>query len=288
MRWFVPIILIVALVAGGLYFAYVRAHSEPGMQGPVLTVRFLDESFGCAIVLKSPEGKVVVIDPASRRETDALVDMLNRERVCEVAVVISDPSREHAIGLVSLAKAVNITKLIRPELGPSTEEWNKLLARAKCEPILETVIARGDTVMLSKKIRLKALNPIREQAHGGDDSSLVFRVCLGDKSILFPTNIRIAGEAELIQSGQNLTSDVLVVGRHGRYGSTSLELLSMVRPQICVVAAGHGSNSGSTSVLNRLSARNTGAALYQTDKDGIIDIVTDGHTIQVGTGGVRP
>lgn len=284
MRKVALIIIIVAFIAGGLYIAYVRSHREPGIQGPVLRTQFLDESFGCATVLRSPEGKVVVIDPASRHST-ALIDMLRKQKVRQVAVIISHPSKERAVALTSLSNAINVSNVIRPELGPATEAWNKTLVRVQCKPIPERVLARGDVVKLSPKVRLETLNPVWENACGGDSSALVFRVRSGERSILFPTDIRRADEAEIIRSGQDLTSDVLAVGRNGRNESTSLEMLSLVRPQICVISAGRGSKNPSRNLLKQLDSRNTGAALYRTDQDGIIEIITDGHTIQVATGG---
>ena len=288
MRKLVPIIFI-AVLAGGIYFAYVRAHREPGMTGPALKTRFLDSTFGNAVVLTTPEGKVVVIDHAARRAAQALIGMLQAERVREVSVVISNPTRDRADALAAIQRAVKVSKVIRPELGTATAQWTDWLHRAKWQPTPETIVARGDSVRLSPKVRLEALNPVRKPSpRGRDDNSLVFRVRFGGKSILFGSDIRTAGEADLIQSGIDLTSSVLVAGRHGRYGSTSLELLSMVRPEICVISAEQRSNRPAASVLNRLSARNTGGALYRTDKDGIIEIDTDGRLIQVSTGGGGP
>lgn len=288
MRKLVPIILI-AVLAGGIYFAYVRARREPGMTGPALKTRFLDSEFGNAVVMTTPEGKVVVIDPASGRAAEALIGMLRRERAREVSVIISNPTRDRADALAAIQHEIKVFRVIRPELGTATAQWKDWLDRAKWQPAPEIVIARGDKAPLSPKVRLEALNPVREPSpRTGDDNSLVFRVRFGDKSILFPSDIRTAGEADLIQSGIDLTSSVLVAGRHGRYGSTSLELLSMVRPEICILSAQQGANRPAASVLNRLNARNTGAALYRTDKDGIIEIDTDGRLIQVSTGGGGP
>jgi beta-lactamase superfamily II metal-dependent hydrolase len=160
-----------------------------------------------------------------------------------------------------------------------------MLASAGCKPAAETALAGGDTLRLSPKIALEVLGPAREKARGGYDGSLVFRVRFNSKSILFPSEIRTAGEADLISSGRDLTGSVLVVGEHRRYRGVSLELLSMARPEIIVISS---SARPAVSVLGRLSARNTGAELYRTYKDGIIQIDTDGRSIQVATGGGEP
>jgi competence protein ComEC len=289
MRKLVPIILIAALAAGAVYLAYVRANREPEISGPVLKAQFLDEQFGNAVVLTMPDGKMVVIDPAPGRAAEALLEMLQSNRMHEVSVIISNPTLNRADALAAIQSVMMVSRVIRPELGTAAGQWARWLRREKWQPMPETIVVRGDSVRLAPKVRLEVLSPARNPApRGGDDNSLVFRVRFGDKSILFPSDIRTKSEAELIGSGIDLESSVLVAGRHGRNGSTSLELLSMVRPEICIVSTQHGSNRPAPSVLNRLSAVNTGAALYRTDKDGIIEIDTDGRSIQVSTGGGGP
>lgn len=280
MRKLVPIILIAALIAVAIYVVIVRSHREPGIEGPVLSVRFMDDSLGNAIVLKTPEGNTVVIDPPSGRASEALGNMLEGEHTREITVVLSNASSRdtRAAGLQQVAKLIRI---IRPDTGSSG-----VIVAPKNGAIPETVVARGDRLKLSPTVRIEVMNPARgTMPREEGDGSLVFRVTFGDQSILFPSDIRTEGESALIKSRLDLTSNVLVAGRHGQYGSSSLELLSMVRPEVIVVSARRGPSRPSASVLNRLSVRNTGAALYRTDKDGIIEIDTDGRSIQVLTGG---
>ena len=285
MKRLVPIIVITVLVAGAAYFAYVRTHGERGIEGPVLSARFLNAGFGNAVILRTPEGKTVVIDPASGRGAKALADLLDEERTRAVTVIFTNPTPDRAAALATLRKAVGIARVIRPELGAATEAWNRALIRAKCGPVAEVALAGGDKLRLSPKMTIEALGPVREKARGGYDGSLVFRVRFGGKSIFFPSEMRAAGESDLIASGRDLTGSVLVVGPRAQYRGVSLELLSMVRPEVIVISS---PTRPSASVIGRLSERNTGAALYQTYKDGIIEIDTNGRSIQVATGGGEP
>ena len=291
MKRLVPIIVIAVIVAGAAYFAYVRTHSERGIEGPVLSARFLDAEFGNAVILRTPEGKTVVIDPASGRGGKALADLLDGERTRAVTVIFTNPTPDRAAALAALRKTVRVSKVIRPELGAATQAWKRAIVRAKCGPVAEVALAGGDKLRLSPKVVIEALGPVRPStssgcsARGGYDGSLVFRVRFGAKTIFFPSEIRAAGESDLIASGRDLTGSVLVVGPRAQYRGVSLELLSMVRPEVIVVSS---STRPSSSVIGRLSERNTGAALYQTYKDGIIEIDTNGRSIQVATGGGEP
>ena len=285
MKRLVPIIVIAVLAAGAAHYAYVRLHGKRGIEGPVLTARFLDADFGNAVTLRTPDAKIIVIDPASGRGVTALVDLLRQEHARDITVVLTNPSTDRVRALAKLQEAVGVSRVIRPELGTATEVWKQMLARRRCGPIAETALAGGDTLKLAPRIALEALGPVREKAHGGPDGSLVFRVRFGAKSIFFASQMATAGEADLISSGRNLTGSVLVVGDRGRYRGVSLELLSVVRPEIIVISS---SARPAASMLTRLGPHNTGAALYRTYKDGIIEIDTDGRSIQVETGGGAP
>jgi beta-lactamase superfamily II metal-dependent hydrolase len=88
-------------------------------------------------------------------------------------------------------------------------------------------------------------------------------------------------EGYLIRSGQDLASDVLVIGRNGRLGRTSLELLFAVKPRHCIVLAGSGANRPSRGLLERIDGKNTGANVYRTDIHGIIKMISDGNVVTV-------
>lgn len=284
MRRSVPIIVI-AVVVGlvAIYYACSRSHRTRGLEGPLLTLRVLDAEFGCAGILRTPEGKTVIVDTTSRGAA-ALVDLLKGERVRNVTVVLSDVAPTRAASLAILQEPIGVAKLIRPECGSSSDEWRKTLALAKCEVPAEVALASGDRVRLSPKVTIEALGPSRPSTSSGcsgSGGSLVFRVRFGTKSILFLPELDAAAESGLVQSGADLTSSILVVPRSG----VSLELLSMVRPQIIVVST---ATRPPASVVARLSERNTGAALYRTDKHGIIEIDTNGRSVRVATEGGEP
>ncbi len=131
MKRLVPIIVIVALVVGGGLLAYVRSHSERGIEGPVLSARFLDADYGAAAILRTPEGKIVVIDPASRG-AKALADLLKDEPARNVTVILTDPTPDCALALAALQKSVGVSRLIGPG---TTDDWNAAFAKAKCDPV---------------------------------------------------------------------------------------------------------------------------------------------------------
>ena len=291
MRKVLPIIVIAAAVAAGVYVGYTRVHRErePAITGPTLAVTFLDADHGSGIVIKTPEGQFVVIDPGPESCGRRLVSYLHDAGAKSVVVVVSKPSPGRGGSLGRLVDEINVAKVYTGEMTGSAKSWKRAVEAVRDRRIPVLALSAGSVVRLSPTTMLETLSPPKGMFEGTqsdwDNNSLVTRVSFGNKRFLFASDIRIEAEAHLIQSGAGLESDVLALARCGRSGSTSLELLSRVRPESCVMSVGTGRNRPSKAVLKRIDTKSTGASVYRTDKDGTIRMVTDGHSIVVRTEG---
>ena len=75
-------------------------------------------------------------------------------------------------------------------------------------------------------------------------------------------------------------SDVLKVAYHGSKYSTSNLFLQNVKPKIAVIEVGKNSYGHPTpEVLQRLE--NFGIKMFRTDKDGDVDMESDGSNIYI-------
>jgi competence protein ComEC len=75
---------------------------------------------------------------------------------------------------------------------------------------------------------------------------------------------------------------VLELPARGSDKANPAAFLQKVHPQIAVVSVGAGNRAGlpDPAVQSRLQTL-TGATLYRTDKNGTIEMVTDGHTLWI-------
>jgi len=275
MRKFLPIIIIVAALAAGAYVGFVRARLRPTRVGPALVARFLDANLGNAIVFETPEKRVVVVDPGPEETADALAGYLRELGVRSLDVIVTAPAADHIGALQALVDSFDVKRVIHG--GSAWEEP----PRGPKGPVGELVLAAGDAIRLSPRVKLEVLSPAKEPA-GATARPLVTRITFGRTRFLLMSDALIEDEAYLIRSGVDLTSTVLVVPRHGRHGSTSLELLSLVRPEYCIVLVGRGADRPSRTVIDRIKTENTGAEVYRTDRDGPVIMVSDGRSIQAG------
>jgi competence protein ComEC len=135
---------------------------------------------------------------------------------------------------------------------------------------------------------------------GGDEGaavnndSAVLMVSFGEVDILLAADAEEFAEDRMIRAfGSALDCDVLKVGHHGSYSSTSEEFLKYTTPRIGLIPNSMAENPGvfSQTVLNSLKAR--GIDYYASDHayrnpgrydaalDGNLSVTTDGTTFTV-------
>ncbi len=80
---------------------------------------------------------------------------------------------------------------------------------------------------------------------------------------------------------EQLHAQILKVGHHGSYTSSSPEFLAAVRPEIAVYSAGRNNTYGHPHQETITNLKNAGATIYGTDIHGTVVVMTDGSTYQV-------
>jgi competence protein ComEC len=286
MRRLLPIILIIVAACGAFYAWHrLRAHDQLAPQGPVLAVTFLDAATGGGIVLQTPEDEIAVIDPGPEATADDLTKYLKDQGTDRVTLVVSNPSPERAGAVGKLLESFKLKRIIRGPMDSGSGAWSQALAQARSLGTPELILSAGDSIAISGKVRFEVLSPprrlIKNISAESLANSLVGRVAFGSVKLLLPSDADVQTEGHLIRSGTDLTSDILAVGRRGRPDATSLEFISLVRPKYFVVSTGGRFGQPSGSVRSRIDARNTGAEVYRTDRQGRIALITDGRTIAV-------
>lgn len=116
-----------------------------------------------------------------------------------------------------------------------------------------------------------------------NDDSLVIEVRFGGVSMLLTGDISRAVERELIGTLNLLPTVVLKIPHHGSGTSSATEFVDHLKPTLAIIGVGRGNPYGHPLpyVLERY--QRAGTEVFRTDLDGQIDVVTDGHSVQVKT-----
>jgi competence protein ComEC len=168
---------------------------------------------------------------------------------------------------------------------PRFEPLKLLHAAADERRLTWTAVTAGDHVLVDG-VELDVLHPSPadwERQKVRNDDSIVIDLRWRDVSIVLTGDIGKAVERELVRRVLPAPLCIVKVPHHGSLTSSTPEFLHALRPRIAVFSAGRSNHFGhpAPEILDRY--RDVGADILRTDRDGEIDIATDGHSLQLHT-----
>jgi competence protein ComEC len=276
------------LMGPGLLVALTVVALLQGRADGWLHLYFLPVGQGNGILAITPTGRTVLIDGGP--DATALLTALGRYRPFWSReldwAILTETAPERLAGPVAVLERYRVEAAGRPgrvREGAGWERWAALLAGMGVEPLS---LAQGARLELGDGVVLEVLHPgaapLDEVKPGARDDALVLRLCYGGVCVLLPTAAGPAGQQALLGSGQPLGAAVLLVPRQGEERSLDATFLKEVHPAIAIVSMGTGRYEGADArVLEMLRA--AGAAVYRTDRQSTVEVVTDGERVWVQT-----
>jgi competence protein ComEC len=263
-----------------------RAPDESG----VLALHFLNVGQGDGAVLRTPHGRFVVIDAGPRTERgDAgrrvVVPFLARQGAPAVsALIVSHAHADHVGGAPAVLERFRTGLVIEPGRPFADPAYYRFLDEVAADGVPWHAGVPGDQFNLDG-VSFSFLHPDRAWPSLGDDlneDSLILLVEYRGFRAAFPGDAGLLAEAWL--RGRIGHVSLLKIGHHGSRGATGDPWLDELTPVVAVVSVGFN-NYGhpSSETLARLKAHRV--ELWRTDRDGQIDVTTDGAVMTVRSKG---
>jgi competence protein ComEC len=256
-----------------------------------LHITMFDVGQGDSILATLPNGRTLLVDtggvsisgefdigdrvigPALRARGIARLDYL--------AITHGDP--DHIGGAVSVVRDFTPPEIWYGVFVHNHEPSRKVQTAAATARSAWRWLQRGDRLDLGG-VELRIHHPPLpdwERQEVRNDDSLVLELRYREVSILLTGDIGREVERQLIGSLDLLPTVVLKSPHHGSGTSSSAEFIDAVKPDVVVIGVGRANPYGHPLpyVLDRYAA--AGARVFRTDRDGQVDVRTDGINVVV-------
>lgn len=139
----------------------------------------------------------------------------------------------------------------------------------------------GDTVRYAN-LRFDVLWPIEKSEKGDENEmSVVGKLTYGQFRALFTADIGELTELALVDSGALGKITLIKVPHHGSKYSSNQKFLEEIRPMEAVVSVGKKNSYGHPAAEIMMRYDTLGSRVWRTDKNGEVEIVSDGKTYWV-------
>lgn len=257
--------------------------ANPALEG--LTLQVIDVGQAQSLLLICGEDAILV-DAGEYVAGGKVLAALSRAGVQHLsAAIVTHPHSDHYGGmrtvLEKIPTAAFYTSAVPESQLPTTQSYEKLLNTLSEQSIPAAYLFAGDTIPLGDAT-VTVLSPTRGTTWENlNNYSLVLRITYGNTAFLLMGDAEAEVEESMLTAKTELAADVLVVGHHGSATSSSKNFIKAVAPRDALLSVGEDNsyNLPNTGVLTRLKEQ--GAALYRTDLQGTITVISDGEQITV-------
>lgn len=247
-------------------------------EGSGLEVHYLDVGQGdCTLILC--DGHAMLIDAGDNDKGTAVQSYLESQGVTELDYVIgTHPDADHIGGLDVILYKFDCQTVLMPDFEKDTRTYDDVIQTMKQKCYENTSPRTGETFELGSAV-FTIVAPNGEYGDNANDYSIGILLQHGGNRFLFTGDAEEASEADMLENGMDLKSDVFKAAHHGSRTANTEEFLNAVDPDYMVISCGQDNSYGHphAEVMNRL--RIMGISVFRTDEQGTIVAHSDGTEI---------
>lgn len=256
-----------------------------GKDGDV-AVHFIDVDQGdCSLIIA--DDYTVLIDAGEISEKSTVITYLRSLGITSLDMVIAThPHSDHIGSLSPVIDKYGTDLLLMPdiieEMTPVTSSYENMIESAeKCGADIRFASA-GDVYTLTDECRIEIIAPVNDY-EDHNNYSLVCRLCYGDTEFLFTGDIEELAERDIVDSGTDISADVIKVAHHGSETSSLKVFMQAVDPEYAVISVGAANDYGHPHKKTLDLLELLDIDIYRTDYNGDIVFFTDGSKLSVVT-----
>ncbi len=245
-----------------------------------LHIIFCNVGQGDAAYVRFADGRDMLVDGGPN---DAVLGCLSRhmpfwDRTIDL-VLMSHPNRDHIAGFLSVLSRYRVGYFVRADIDEQSETYASLKSLIAQKRIPVKIGSAGQTIAVGRAV-LSIVSPEGSPDAAGfrNESGLVFVLRYGSFDALFtgdtPLRPDFVGAPDVI--------DVVKVPHHGSKTGFIAAVVAAMRPKTAVISVGKNSfGQPAPDVLGAYTA--AGSSVRRTDKEGDIEVISDGNNFGVLT-----
>ncbi len=291
MKRFLPgLIILFVVVAGDISYWYTQTHLNKGLR-----ITFIDVGQGDSILIEFPRGKRMLIDGGGFYDDsfdvgrNVVAPVLWKKKIATLHyLVLTHPHPDHLNGLKFIASSFRAREFWENGQGYSSKPYLNLMEIVARKRIQRIMVNDASPPRRINGVKVEVFNPPQGEMMDQKDSrfqinnrSIVLKITYKNHRFLLTGDIEGEAEAQLVQSGKDLRSDVLKVPHHGSQTSSTRKFLEAIEPSDALFTVGFRNifNLPNRKILIRYD--DLGCRISRTDRDGAVIFETDGKNLKV-------
>lgn len=238
------------------------------------TVVFFETDNDADCALLKHNNKYILIDSGEKKDAKKIAKFLLNNGIDTLDYIIfSHFDKDHCGGAIKMLKDIKVNKVLHPQYIKDSDETEKLF-KVLYENGIESQAIDQKQVIDIDDLSLLFL-PAEKQTYldkESNNSSLVVKVTLLGKTILFTGDSQEERVAELISCNEDFNADILKLMYHGRAIANESELLALINPSYTIITGEKKNKKVKTNIEN---IKNNLGTYYFTSDGTIVFTITE-------------
>lgn len=271
-----------------LFFLCLGVYQGIQLQDKRLKVIFCDVGQGDAIYIRTPKGFDILFDGGP--DTKVLECLARYKPFWERRlglIILSHPHADHLNGLIDVFERYEVKAFATERLENDSDGYTALIKTIQEENLKVSYVYKGDSIKTKDGVVLNVLSPDKEYLRktsqdgvireSGEFASLILHVSYKDFDLLLTGDTQNLQLAKALDQFGLPSLEVLQVPHHGSRTGLTQSLVTRLLPKEAIISVGKN-NYGHPTPFTLGLLSNQEVLIHRTDKEGSIEIKTDGES----------
>jgi len=231
-------------------------------------VHFIDAGQADSTLIQGPESNILI--DTGDWQSDDVVGYLESQNIEAVdLMILTHLDADHIGQADTIIRQFDVGEVWMSGNSRRTDTFGELIDAVLQSDVGYYEPRTGDAFTVGD-IRLEVVYP--DSTPDTSNVGIVTRAVFGDTEVILTGDVEEQIEEEILDSGQELESDIYQVGHHGSATSSTREFVAEINPEVAVYSAAKDSRYGhpDDEVINRLN--DMGIDVYGTPVHGTVII----------------